>query len=128
MMLVGVLVAQLLELVEEPTLLVGETARDGDVHEHAMVAVAEALEHGHPLAAEDADVAGLGARVELELLGAFERVDRHLRPERGLHDREVDLGEDVVPLADESLVRPDVDVDVGVAVAAAEARRRGPGP
>ena len=119
-MVVGVLVAQLLELVEEPALVIGEAARDGDVHEHAMVAVAEALQHRHALAAKDADVAGLGAGLELELLGAFEGVDRHLRSERGLHDREIDLGEDVVPLTDETVVRPDVDVDVRVAVAAAE--------
>ena len=85
-----------------------------------MVAVPEALEHRHPLPAENADVAGLGARLEVELLGAFEGVDHDLRPDRGLDDRQVDLREDVVPLTHEALVRPDVHMDVSVAVAAAE--------
>ena len=57
-MVIGVVVAQLLELVEQPALLVGQAARDGDVDEHAMVAVPEALQHRHPLAAEHATSPG----------------------------------------------------------------------
>ena len=53
---------RLLELLEQPPLLVREPARHDDVDEHAVVAAAGSLEHGHPLAAEDAHVAGLGAR------------------------------------------------------------------
>ena len=48
--------------VEQLALLVGQLARDGDVDEHPVVAAAEALEHGMPLAAQHAHLAGLRAR------------------------------------------------------------------
>jgi len=48
-------------------------ARHDDVHEHALVASAEALEHGHSLAAEDDDGARLRAGRELQLLVALQR-------------------------------------------------------
>src|SRR5262249_29222146 len=54
---------------------------------------------------------------------AVQRLDRYLRAERRLDDREVDLGEHVVALAHEALVRPDADRDVEVARAAAERAR-----
>src|SRR5262249_30111608 len=56
----------------------------------------------------------------LELDRAFERLDRRRRPERGLHDVEVDRREDVVPLAHEARVRPDAHPHVHVSGPAAE--------
>ena len=50
----------------------------------------------------------------------LDRLDLDGGAERRLDDREVDLGEDVVALAHEAVVRADVDEDVGVARAAAE--------
>jgi hypothetical protein len=38
-----------LEALEQRALLVGQAARHGDVDEHAVVAAAEALQHGIPL-------------------------------------------------------------------------------
>ena len=73
-----------------------------------------------PLPAQHAHLAGLRARLELELDRAVERLDRDGRAERRLHDREVDLREDVVALAHEALVGPDAHRDVDVARAAAE--------
>ena len=76
-----------------------------------------------PLAAEDVDLARLGAGLELELDRAVERLDRDRRAERGLDDRQVDLREDVVALAHEALVGPDPHADVDVAGATAERAR-----
>ena len=121
--LVRLVVAQALELLEQLALLVGEAARNGDVDEHAVVAAAEALEHRHAVAAQRAHLAGLRARLELELDRAVERLDRDRRAERGLDDREVDLREHVVALAHEPLVGPDAHRDVEVARAAAERAR-----
>ena len=73
--LVGVVVGVLLELLEQPPLLRREPARHGDVDEDPLVAAAEALQHGHPLALEHADVARLRPGVELELDRAVERLD-----------------------------------------------------
>src|SRR5204862_6468399 len=73
------------------------------------------------LAARTAALAGLRPRRELELGLVLERRDRHLRPERRLRHRQVDGREDVVALAHEPGVRPDVDADVDVPRAAAVA-------
>ena len=72
----SVVVGRRLELLEQPALLVREPARHDDVHEHAVVAAAEALEDRHALAAQDVHLAGLRARLDLELDGAVERLDR----------------------------------------------------
>ena len=50
-----------------------------------------------------------------------DRLDLDRGAERRLDDGEVDLGEEVVALAHEPVVREDVDEDIGVARAAAEA-------
>src|SRR6185312_15630853 len=63
---VGGLVALPLELLEQLTLLRGQAARNGHVHEHAVVTVSEALEHRHPLPAEDANLTGLRSGRQLE--------------------------------------------------------------
>ena len=120
---VGLGVAQRLELREQPALLGGEPARDGDVDEDAMVAAAEALQDRHALAAQHPHLARLRPGGEVELLGPVERLDRDLRAEGGLDDRQVDLREDVVALTDEPLVGADADTDVGVAGTAAERAR-----
>jgi hypothetical protein len=79
------------ELLEQPALLVAEVARDGHVHEQAMVSAPEALEHRHALPAQHADLARLRSRLELELDVAVERRDASLRPERRLGHRQVDV-------------------------------------
>src|SRR5262249_26282832 len=64
---VRLVVARLVELTEQPALLVGEPARNGDVDEHALVAAAVSLEHRHPATAERLHLPRLGAGFELEL-------------------------------------------------------------
>ena len=112
-----------IELLEQPPLLVAQVAGHRDVHEHALVAAAEALEHGHALPLQDAHLAGLHAGRQLELDRPFEGLDRQRRAERGLHDRQVDLRVDVVPFADEARIGLHADEDVHVARAAAERAR-----
>ena len=73
-----------------------------------------------------AHLAGLRARLELELDRAVERLDRDRRAERGLDDREVDLREDVVALAHEALVGPDAHARRRGRRRGRRARRRGP--
>src|SRR5439155_1078700 len=90
-------VARRLELEQQLPLLLAEAARHRDVDEHAMVAPAEALQHRHALAAQHANVAGLGPRRQLELDGPVQRLDRLRRTDCGLDDRQVDLRVDVVP-------------------------------
>src|SRR5205823_10646683 len=55
-----------LELLQEPSLLIRQPARHEDVHEDAVVAPPKPLEHGHAAAAQDAELAGLRPRLELE--------------------------------------------------------------
>ena len=62
-----------------------------------------------------------GSKVELEV--ALQRRDRELRTARRLHDRQVDLGEDVVAVALEARVARDVHLDVRVAGDAAAGAR-----
>src|SRR5439155_18608826 len=62
----------------------------------------------------------LHAGIELELDVTVEGLDGHGRPDRSLHDRQIDLREDVVALAHEALVRTDAHEDVEVARASAE--------
>ena len=57
---------QLLELLEEAALLLGQAPWHGDVHQDALVSAAEALEHRQPLAAQNADLAGLRPRLEAQ--------------------------------------------------------------
>src|SRR5262249_13548277 len=64
---IRVLVAARLELLEQAALLVVQPARHRDVHEHPLVAAAEALQHGHALTAQHLDLARLRARRQLEL-------------------------------------------------------------
>ena len=78
---------------------------------------------GIPRPAQDAHLARLRARVELELDRAVERLDADRGADGGLDDRQVDLREDVVSLADEALVGADAHADVDVAGAAAERAR-----
>ena len=62
--LVRPLVRPRVEVLEQAPLFLAQMARHDDVHEHALVASAEALEHGHTLAAEDDDSAGkLNSRI-----------------------------------------------------------------
>src|SRR5262249_49162601 len=63
------------------------------------------------------------ARFELELRLAVERGHRDGRAERGVGHGQVDAAEDVVALAHEARVGPDVDADVDVARAPAEHAR-----
>jgi len=119
-MLVGLVVGELVELLEEAALLRGDLSRHCDIDEYPVVAAPETLEDGHALATEHANLARLRARVELELLGAVDGLDLEAGAERCVDDGEVDLGEDVVPLADEARVLANADLDVGVAGPPAE--------
>ena len=118
--------ACVVELPQEPALLVAQPPRDEDVDEDSLVAAAEALQHGHAAPAQDDDLARLRAGRQLELLLAVEGRDRHGRAERRLRERHGDGRVDVVALAHEPLVGPDAHLDVDVAGAPADARRRGP--
>src|SRR5215831_11699454 len=104
-----------LELLEEPPLLVREARRHEDVHEHAVVTGAAALQHRHAAPAQDDDLPGLGARLDVDLRLSVDRRDRDPRTEGGLRDRQVQRREDVVPLADEARIRLHADEDVDVA-------------
>ena len=68
------------EFLEQPALLVRQVPRNGDVDEHPVVAATAALQHGHPLAAQNADLARLGSGLELELDVALERRHRTVAP------------------------------------------------
>src|SRR5436853_7794634 len=59
--LVRPLVRLRVEVLQQAPLLLAQMPGHHDVHEHALVAAAEALEHGHALAAEHDDGARLGA-------------------------------------------------------------------
>ena len=84
-----------------------------------MVASPRPVQDRHPAAVEDVHLAGLRARLELELGVSVERRDRDPRAERRLGHRQVDLREDVVALAREARVVLHVDEDVDVARLAA---------
>src|SRR5439155_4534509 len=87
----------------------------GHVDQNALVAAPEALEDRQAAPSQHADLARLRARLEGQLRLAFERRDGQRGAERRLGDREVDGRVDVVALAHEARVRPDVDLDVDVA-------------
>ena len=112
---VGLVVGKLVELLEEAALFRSELTRHCDIDEYPMVTAPETLEDGHASATKDPHLARLGARVELELLGAVERLDLERGAERCIDNGEVDLGEDVVPLPDEPVVVAHTNLDVGVA-------------
>src|SRR4029453_11288521 len=76
---------------------------------------AEAVKHGHASATQDTDGPGLRPGLELDLLLALERGDRRAGSQRGVGHRQVDRRVDVVALAPEPVVRPDVDEHVDVA-------------
>src|SRR5688500_13536304 len=116
---VGVLAGQRLEAVEQLALLVGQVARHGHVHEHPVIAAAGALQRRHSLAAEHAHLAGLRARLEVELDVARERGHGELHALRRLDDRQVDRGENIVAVALEAGIARDVHLDIGVAWKAA---------
>src|SRR4051795_3689926 len=73
--LVGLLVGVGVELLEQPALLLAQVPRQDDVHEHALVAAAAALQHRHPAAAQLEDLTRLGARRELVLDVPVQRRD-----------------------------------------------------
>src|SRR4051794_9638742 len=102
---VSLFAREAVELLEQPPLLVRQPMRHRDIDEHAMVAAAEALQHRHAAAGQDADLAGLRPGGELELARAVERLDGDVRPESGLHDVQIHRREDVVALAHEAWVR-----------------------
>ena len=108
------------ELPQEPPLLVAQPPRHEDVDQDPLVAAATALQHGHAAAAQDDDLARLRPGRQLELLVSVERRDRDGRTERSLRERHVDGRVDVVALAHEPFVGPDVHLDVDIAGAAAD--------
>src|SRR5581483_11195755 len=117
---ISALVARCVEFLEQAALLVGEVARNGDVDEYAVIAMAEALQHRHALATQDAHLARLNAGCELELDRSVERLDGDRRADGGLHDRQVDLRVDVVALANETWIGLDMHQHVDVARAPSE--------
>src|SRR5262245_33552699 len=117
---VSLVVGEALELLQQAALLVGESARDSDIYEHALVSATEALQDRHPPAPKYAHLAGLRSGLELKIERPVECLDRHGCSERRLDDGQVYLGEDVVSLAHEPLVGSDSHGDVDVARAATE--------
>ena len=111
------------ELLEQSALLMREVARNRDVDEHSVIAASEALQDGHPLAAQDAHFAGLRSACEIELEGTVERFDRDRLSERGLDDVQIDRREDVVALPHEARIGTNADPDVHVPGAPAELAR-----
>src|SRR5581483_3668031 len=113
-------VRRLLELPQQPPLLVRQPPGHRDVDEQLQVPAAATLEDRHALAAEDADLAGLRPGLERELDLALQRRHRHRRAERGLRDRQVDGRKEIVALAREPWVGPDAHEHVQVAGTAAQ--------
>ena len=74
-------------------------------HAHEQVAAAATLDVRHAAAAEPEHPARLRARRDDEVLGAVERVERQMRAERGLGERDVQLVDEVVAIAREPVVR-----------------------
>src|SRR4029453_2192951 len=81
------------------------------------------MEARHPAPGEDANLAGLPARLQLELELALQRRDDDLPAERRLGHRQVDGREQVVALAHEARVRLHMDEDVEIARLGAELAR-----
>src|SRR5947209_11228541 len=117
---VVVLGEALLELLEEPPLLVGQPARHAYVHEDPLVTPPESLEHRHAAPAQDADLPGLRPRLELQRDIALECRNRDLGAQRRLRHRQVDGGEDVVSFANEPLVGHDPNEHEEVSGSAAQ--------
>src|SRR5439155_15546695 len=109
-----------LEVLQERALFLGQVARNPYVHEHAVVSPPEALEDRHAAAAQDAGLARLRARRELQVDVTFDRRHGDRRPERRRRHREVDRREDVVPLPDKAWIGPHAYLDVAVARSAAQ--------
>ena len=74
-----------------------------------------ALEHDHG--------AGLQPRLDLDLLVAVERLDRARDPEHGLREAEVELADEIEPVAHEALVGAHVHAHVEIAGRRAELAR-----
>src|SRR4051794_456134 len=121
--LVRLLVGVRVEFLQQPSLLIAQVPRHEDVHEYALVAAAETLQHGHAPAAQLEDLTRLRARREFVLDVPVERGDGHGCTERRLGHRQVDRREDVVPLADEARIGAHVHLHVDVAGARAEKAR-----
>src|SRR5262249_59272217 len=88
-----------------------------------VISPAEALQNRHAAAAENAHGTRLRARLELELLFAFERGHRRAYAQRGLGHRQVDGRKDVVTFPHEPFVLTDPDEHVDVAGLSSERTR-----
>src|SRR5690606_32347498 len=103
------------ELAQQPLLLGGEPGRHGHLDVHVQVPATRALQVPDAEAAQRHDVAVLGARPDVDLLDAVERLDRQHGAERRRRHRELDLAVEVVAAAGEQVVLLLADLDIEVA-------------
>ena len=96
--------AALVELLQEPLLLLVQVARDQHAHQDLLVAPAVPVQMRHPLAAQHLDLARLGAGREGHLFVAVQGGDGQGGAQGRLHHGEVDAVEDVVVAPLEQLV------------------------
>ena len=101
-------------------LLVVERARHQHVRDQPQIAARAAAQARHAVALEHEHGAGLQARLDLDLLLAVERLDRARGAEHGLRERQVELADEIEPVAHEALVGPHVHAHVEVAGGRAE--------
>src|SRR5690606_37938048 len=107
------------ELAQQPLLLGGEPGRHGHLDVHVQVPATRALQVLDAEAAQRHDVAVLGARPDVDLLDAVERLARQHGAERRRRHRELDLAVEVVAAAGEQVVLLLADLDIEVARGAA---------
>src|SRR4051812_16397692 len=109
------LAAERSQLGEQPALCLVQVLRRLDVDVHDEVAAPAAAQVGDAQPAQGRRLAGLGARLDVQLLRAVQRLQGHGRSESGRGHRQPHGGVQVVPAADEGLVRREHDLDVEVA-------------
>ena len=104
-------------------LLVVERARHEHVGDQPQIAARAAAQARHAVALEHEHGAGLQTRLDLDLLLAVERLDRARGAEHGLREAQVELADEIEPVAHEALVRAHVHAHVEVAGRRAELAR-----
>src|SRR5215471_8989357 len=111
----GLLTPELGQLLEQRLLLLVELGRRLHRHVDDQVTTAGVVQVPHPQPVQRDDLAGLGARADVEVPGAVQRLHRQGRPEGGGHHRDRDRAVEIVALALEDRVRPLDDLKEQVA-------------
>src|SRR6185312_608199 len=111
----GLLTPELGQLLEQRLLLLVELGRRLHRHVDDQVTAAGVVQVPHSQPVQRDDLAGLGARADVQVPGAVQRLHRQGRPERGGHHRDRDRAMEIVALALEDRVRPLHDLEEQVA-------------